>query len=131
MDKSRILKIIGEAEAEIVTLEEALDGGNNDTANWTFVVLAGIIQDLQRLAEEEPIPKEVDKQKLSATFQTALKAVGERRASIEEGKYRLTRSDTVLLSLALHDIREIISTTSGVEVPNTPLVMPREQEAAL
>lgn len=131
MDQPRILKIIAEAEAEIVTLEKALDSGNNDTADWTFVVLSGIIQDLQRLAEEEPIPIEVDEQKLSATFQTALKAVGEGRASIEEGKYHLTRSDTVLLSLALHDVRKIISTTSGVEVPNTSLDMPREQEAAL
>lgn len=111
MDKSRILKIISEAEAEIVTLEEALDSGNNDTANWTFVILAGIIQDLQRLAEEEPIPIEVDKQKLSATFQTALNAVGERRASIEEREYGLTCSDAVLLCLALHDIREIITAT--------------------
>lgn len=129
MDKSRILKIIGEAEAEIVTLEEALDGGNNDAADWTFVVLAGIIQDLQRLAEEEPIPIEVDKQKLSATFQTALNAVGEGRASIEEGEDRLTRSDTILLSLALHDLRAIIGTTSGAEVPHTAFDAPREQEA--
>ena len=45
MDKSRILKIIAEAEAKLVTLDEALDSGNNETANWIFLVLSGVIQD--------------------------------------------------------------------------------------
>ena len=111
MDKSRIFNILAEAEAKLVTLDEALDSGDAEAANWIFLILLGVIQDLQRLAEEEPIPPEIDKQKLSATFQTALNAVGEGRVGIEEGEYRLTRSDTVLLCLALQDIREIISTT--------------------
>ena len=112
MDKSRILEIITEAEAKLVTLDEALDSGNNEAANWIFTVLAGVFQDLQRLAQEEPIPIEVDKQKLTLTFQSALKAVGEGRVGIEEREYSLTRSDVALLCLALHDIRELITTTS-------------------
>lgn len=131
MDKSRIFKIIDEAEAEIATLDKALDSGSGERAHWTLVVMSGIIQDLRRLAEEEPMPTGIDKQKLSKTFQTALSALGEGRASIEEGEYRLTRSDSVLLSLALQDIREIISTTPGVEVPNTSLDTPSAQEAPL
>lgn len=111
MDKSRILKIISEAEAKLVTLDEALDSGNNEAANWIFLVLSGVILDLQRLAEEEPIPIEIDKQKLAMTIQSAMDAVGEGRVGIEEREYRLTRSDAVLLCLALHDIREIITTT--------------------
>ena len=111
MDKSRILNIIAEAEAKLVILDEALDSGNSETANWILLVLSGVFQDLQRLTEEEPIPMEIDKQKLSMIFQSALNAVGEGRAGIEEREYRLTRSDAVLLCLALHDIREIITTT--------------------
>ena len=111
MDKSRILKIITEAEAKLVTLDEALDSGNSEEANWIFVVLAGVIQDLQRLAEEEPIPIEIDKQKLSMTFQSAWNAVEEGRVSIQECEYRLLRLNAVLLSLALQDMRKIINTT--------------------
>ena len=53
---------------------------------------------------------EIDKEKLSMTFQSAMDAVGEGRVGIEEREYHLTRSDAVLLCLALHDIREIITT---------------------
>ena len=111
MDKSRILEIITEAEAKLVTLDEALDSGNNEAAKWIFLVLSGVFQDLQRLTEEEPVPIEIDKQKLALTFQSALNAVGEGKVGIEEREYHLTRSDAVLLCLALHDIREIITTT--------------------
>ena len=109
MYKSRILKIITEAEAKLVTLDEALDSGNSEAANWIFLVLSGVIQDLQRLTEEEPIPIEIDKQKLSMTFQSAIDAVGVGRVGIEERDYGRTRSNTVLLCLALQDIREIIT----------------------
>ena len=112
MDKSRILNIITEAESKLVTLDEALDSGNSETANWIFLILSGVFQDLQRLTEEEPIPIEIDKQKLSMTFRSALDAVREGEAGIEEREYHLMRSDAVLLCLALHDIREIITATS-------------------
>lgn len=67
MDKSKISKIVSAAEAEIATLNAALDSGDNDTARWTLVILSGIIQDLKRLAEE-PTPNEIDKQKLPGKF---------------------------------------------------------------
>jgi hypothetical protein len=111
MDKLRMIKIITEAEGEIATLDQALDSGNDNAAQWTQVILSGMIQDLRRLAEEEPTPDEFDKQKLSAAFQTALSAVGEGRVSIKESEYRLKRSDAAALSLALYDVRELIKTT--------------------
>ena len=108
MDKSRILKIILEAGSKIAALNEALANSNTSTADWTLLMLAGVMQDLQRLTEEEPLPMAIDRQKLSENFHGVLTAIVEARVGVKEGNYRLAFSDLVLLGFALNDIREII-----------------------
>ena len=103
--------MLAEAEAQIATLDEALDSGSNDAALWTFTTLSGIFQDLGRLVREEPIPAELDQQKLAASIQTALLAVAEGSRCLQAGEYRLPHTDSIILLLALDDIRLIMNAT--------------------
>ena len=109
MDKTRMEKVIQEAEAKVPTLDDAVEKCDQEVASWTLLLLSSIIQELQRLANEEPIPAEIDRQKLSAALQAASDAITEGGESVRCGEYSLARSDAVLLALALDDILDTIN----------------------
>ena len=113
VDKTRMEKVIQEAEAKVPTLDDAVEKCDQEVASWTLLLLSGIIQDLQRLSNEEPIPAEIDRQKLSEALQAASDAITEGGESVRRGEYSLARSDAVLLALALEDIQDIIHKTPG------------------
>lgn len=109
MDTSRISKIIVEAVSKLSTLDKALDSGNRYTAHWTLLILFGMMQDLQRLAEEEPVPIQIDKAKLFEKIEAADTVMGRLKRFIEEDNFRLASTDAVSLHSILYDIRQLIS----------------------
>ena len=113
VDKTRMEKVIQEAEAKVPALDDALEKCDQEVASWTLLLLSGIIQDLQRLSNEEPIPAGIDRQKLSEALQTASKAISGGGEFVRLGECSLARSDAVLLTLALEDIQDIINETPG------------------
>ena len=109
VDKARMEKVIQEAKAKVTALDDALEKCNQEVASWTLLLLSGIIEDFQRLSKEEPIPPEIDRQKLSEALQTAFNAITEGGESVRLGEYSLARSDAVLLTLALDDILDTVN----------------------
>jgi hypothetical protein len=113
VDKARMEVVIQQAKAKLATLDDDLVSCNQEVASWTFLVLSSVLEDLQRLANEEPISAEIDRQKLAEALQTASNAITEGGQSVRLGEYSLARSDLVLLTLALDDIQDIINKTPG------------------
>jgi hypothetical protein len=109
MDTARMRKIVLEAEAKIAPLEEALRSGDDNMAGRMLTILFGMMQDLKRLDEEESVPLNIDKGKLSETIDTVLTIMGQVRTGIDEHDLRLTNTNCFLLHALFNNIRELIS----------------------
>jgi hypothetical protein len=102
-------KIIIEAESKVGTLDESLENNDKNMADWIVTVLFGMMQDLQRLADEEPVPLEIDKRNLSGAMEAALGIIRQVQIGINELDYSLAKTNSFLLHDVFNDIHDLIS----------------------